>query len=189
VSGALFCFFPTAIGSCALVWRGEAIIGAALPEANEAAARAMLARRFPHAREMEPPAFVAEAIERVTRLLAGEAPDLSQIPLDLSAADEFERRVYAAASEIPRGEVRTYGEIAASLGTPGAARAVGAALGRNPIPIIVPCHRVLAAQGKSGGFSAPGGTKTKFRMLAIEGARRAGEPELFDTLPLAVKPS
>jgi methylated-DNA-[protein]-cysteine S-methyltransferase len=188
VSGAFFLFFPTAIGTCALVWRGDAIIGAALPEASEATARAMLGRRFPDAREAEPPAFVADAVDRVRRLLAGDAPDLSGIPLDLSAADAFERRVYDAACAIPRGEVRTYGEVAAALGAPGAARAVGAALGRNPIPILVPCHRVLAAQGKGGGFSAPGGTATKFRMLAIEGARRAGEPELFETLPLAVKP-
>jgi methylated-DNA-[protein]-cysteine S-methyltransferase len=188
MSSAGYAFFPTAIGTCALVWRSDAIIGAALPEADEAAARAMLARRFPDAREAEPPAFAADAVERVTRLLAGEAPDLSGIPLDLSAAEPFERRVYEAACAIPRGEVRTYGEIAATLGTPGAARAVGAALGRNPIPIIVPCHRILAAQGKSGGFSAPGGTTTKFRILAIEGARRTGEPELFETLPLAVKP-
>jgi methylated-DNA-[protein]-cysteine S-methyltransferase len=188
-SGAGFALFPTAIGSCALVWRGGAVIGAALPEEDEGTARARLVRRFPDAEEAEPPAFVADAVERIANLLAGEAPDLSPIPLDLSAADEFERRVYAAARAIPRGEVRTYGDLAAAIGTPGAARAVGAALGRNPIPIIVPCHRVLAAQGKSGGFSAPGGTATKFRMLAIEGARRTGDPGLFESLPLAVKPA
>ncbi|HEY1605348.1 MAG TPA: methylated-DNA--[protein]-cysteine S-methyltransferase [Allosphingosinicella sp.] len=189
MSGAGFTLFPTAIGTCALVWRGGAIVGAALPEENDAAARARLARRFPDAEEADPPAVVVDAIDRVARLLAGEAVDLSPIPLDLSAADAFERSVYAATRAIPRGEVRTYGEIAAALDAPGAARAVGIALGRNPIPILVPCHRVLAAQGRSGGFSAPGGTKTKFRMLAIEGARRPGEPELFDSLPLAVRPA
>jgi methylated-DNA-[protein]-cysteine S-methyltransferase len=189
MSGAGFAFFPTAIGTCALVWRGAAIVGAALPEQDEATARARLARRFPGAAETEPPSLVAEAMARIARLLAGERIDLSAIPLDLSAADDFERRVYGVARAIPHGEVRTYGEVAAAIGAPGSARAVGAALGRNPIPIIVPCHRVLAAQGRSGGFSAPGGTETKFRMLAIEGARRAGEPELFETLPLAVKPS
>jgi methylated-DNA-[protein]-cysteine S-methyltransferase len=189
MSGAGFVLFPTAIGTCALVWRGEAVVGAALPEQDDPAARSRLARRFPDAAEAAPPSFVAEAIACVTRLLAGEAVDLSAVPLDLSAADEFERRVYAVARAIPRGEVRTYGEVAAALGAPGAARAVGVALGRNPIPIVIPCHRVLAAQGKSGGFSAPGGTATKFRMLAIEGARRAGAPEVFDTLPLAVKPA
>jgi methylated-DNA-[protein]-cysteine S-methyltransferase len=189
VSGAAFALFPTAIGACAVVWRGAHVIGAALPESSEDATRAHLARRFPGAREAEPAGAIAEAVALIQRLLAGETVDLSSIPVELSAADEFERRVYAAASAIPRGEVRTYGEIASALGTPGAARAVGAALGRNPVPIIIPCHRVLASGGKSGGFSAPGGTATKFRMLAIEGAKRPGEPELFETLPLAVKPA
>jgi methylated-DNA-[protein]-cysteine S-methyltransferase len=189
VNGAAFALFPTAIGACALVWRGDALIGAALPEATEAATRARIARRFPAAEEAPPPPAVAEAMALVSRLLAGEAVDLSAIPIDLSAADAFEQRVYAVARAIPRGEVRTYGEIAAAIGAPGAARAVGTALGRNPIPIIVPCHRVLAAAGRSGGFSAPGGTATKFRMLTIEGARRPGAPELFESLPLAVKPA
>jgi methylated-DNA-[protein]-cysteine S-methyltransferase len=189
VSGAGFAFFPTAIGACALVWRGGAVIGAALPEEDEGTAPARLVRRFPDAEEAAPPPFVVDAIERIQRLLAGEAANLSAIPLDLSAADDFERRVYAVTRAIPRGEVRTYGDVAAAIGAPGAARAVGAALGRNPIPIVVPCHRVLAAQGKSGGFSAPGGTATKFRMLAIEGARREDDSGLFETLPLAVKPA
>jgi methylated-DNA-[protein]-cysteine S-methyltransferase len=189
MSGGAFALFPTAIGACALVWRGGSVIGAALPEASEAATRARLARRFPDAMEAEPAGAIAEAVASIQRLLAGETVDLAAIAIDLSAADEFERRVYAIASAIPRGEVRTYGEIASALGSPGAARAVGTALGRNPIPIIIPCHRVLASGGKSGGFSAPGGTATKFRMLAIEGAKRPGEPNLFETLPLAVKPA
>ncbi|MDB5692435.1 MAG: methylated-DNA--[]-cysteine S-methyltransferase family protein [Alphaproteobacteria bacterium] len=189
MSGAAFALFPTAIGACALVWRDETLIGAALPETTEAATRARIGGNFPDAEEAAPPAPIAEAIALVARLLAGEAADLSAIPIDLGAADDFERSVYAVARAIPRGEVRTYGEVAAAIGIPGAARAVGAALGRNPIPIIVPCHRVLAAAGRSGGFSAPGGTATKFRMLAIEGARRPGEAELFDSLPLAVKPA
>jgi methylated-DNA-[protein]-cysteine S-methyltransferase len=188
VTGAAFALFPTAIGACAIVWRGDRVIGAALPEASEAAIRASLRRRFPDAEETAPPPAILEAIDRVERLLAGEPVDLAAIPVDLSACDEFEQRVYAAASAIPRGEVRTYGELAAAIGAPGAARAVGTALGRNPIPIVIPCHRILASGGKSGGFSAPGGTATKFRMLAIEGAKRPGEPELFAQLPLAVKP-
>lgn len=183
-----FALFPTAIGACALVWKDEAIIGAAFPESSDARTRARLAARFPGAVEAEPPPAVEDAIALVVRLIAGEDVDLSGIAIDLSGADSFERQVYAAALAIPRGEVRTYGEIANAIGAPGAARAVGAALGRNPIPILVPCHRVLAASGGSGGFSAPGGTATKFRILAIEGARRSAEPELFDRLPLAVKP-
>ncbi|HEX9946809.1 MAG TPA: methylated-DNA--[protein]-cysteine S-methyltransferase [Allosphingosinicella sp.] len=150
--------------------------------------RGRLARRFPAARETEPPPAIAAAIGKVVDLLAGAGADLSDIPLDLDDAPAFDRGVWEAARRIPRGEVRSYGELAREVGAPGAAQAVGLALGRNPVPIIVPCHRILAAGGRSGGFSAPGGVATKFRILEIEGARRAGEPELFETLPLAVKP-
>lgn len=132
---------------------------------------------------MEPPPFVRSAIDAVVRLLGGEKEDLSSIPVDLGGLAEFERKVLEATLAIPVGETRTYGEIAAGLGAPGAARAVGRALGRNPVPIIVPCHRVLASNGGSGGFSASGGASTKLRMLEIEGARRGSEPELFDRLP------
>ncbi|HZF94015.1 MAG TPA: MGMT family protein [Allosphingosinicella sp.] len=121
-------------------------------------------------------------------MLEGEKVDISAVPLDLAAASDLERKVWQAALRIPLGEVRTYGDIAREIGSPGAAQAVGAALGRNPIPILVPCHRVLASGGRGGGFSAPGGTRTKFRILEIEGARRPGDAGLFETLPLAVKP-
>jgi methylated-DNA-[protein]-cysteine S-methyltransferase len=183
-----FVLFETAIGRCALLWRGGLVVGAALPERDEAAMRARLAARFPDSEEAGPPAFIAEAAGRIIRLLNGERVDLSDVPLDLSGASELERKVYAAALRIPCGEVRTYGEIAQEIGAPGAAQAVGVALGRNPVPILVPCHRILASGGKSGGFSAPGGISTKFRMLEIERARRGDDGGLFDTLPLAVKP-
>jgi methylated-DNA-[protein]-cysteine S-methyltransferase len=183
-----FASFSTAIGACAIVWRDGAIVGAALPEAGPERMRARLQSRFPDIAEAVPPPPVAAAIDLVVRSLAGEDVDLSAIEVDLRAADDFERSVYAATCAIPRGQVRTYGAIAAALGAPGAARAVGAALGRNPIPIIVPCHRVVAASGGSGGFSAPGGVETKFRILSIEGARREADPLLFDALPMAVRP-
>ena len=150
--------------------------------------RERLEARFPGATEADPPPFVAEAVASIARLLRGEKVDLGGIPVDLEGASELERKVYEAARRIPCGEVRTYGEIAREIGAPGAAQAVGSALGRNPAPIVVPCHRVLASGGRSGGFSAPGGVDTKFRMLEIEGARRPGETGLFDALPLAVKP-
>ena len=101
---------------------------------------------------------------------------------------EFHQRVYQLARAIPPGETKTYGEIAAALGDKTLSRAVGQALGRNPWPIVVPCHRVLAANGKTGGFSADGGVDTKMRMLTIEGAGKSTEPQLFDALPLAAKP-
>lgn len=187
MTGACFVCFDTAIGCCALVWR-DAVIGAALPESSEAALRRRIAARFPGAIEAPATAAVTAATDGIVRLLAGETVDLAFIALDLSACAEFERRVYAQTRAIPPGEVRTYGEVAAAIGAPGASRAVGAALGRNPIPIIIPCHRVVAADGRSGGFSAPGGAETKLRMLEIERARRSAEPELFDRLPWAAKP-
>lgn len=183
-----YALFDTAIGRCALVWRGGLVIGAAFPEPTDDIALARLARRFPGAIEAEPPAFAAEAIARITNLLAGGKTDLSGIGIDPEGS-AFERNVWQATRRIPCGEVRSYGDIAREIGAPGAAQAVGLALGRNPVPIVVPCHRVLAADGRSGGFSAPGGVATKFRILEIEGARRPGEPELFESLPMRVKPA
>lgn len=150
--------------------------------------RTRLAERFPGAAEAEPPAFVAQAIALIVRLLLREKVDLAAVPVDPEGASELERQVYQAARRIPCGEVRTYADIAREIGSPGAAQAVGAALGRNPVPIVIPCHRVIASGGRSGGFSAPGGVATKFRILEIEGARRSGEVGLFETLPLAVRP-
>jgi methylated-DNA-[protein]-cysteine S-methyltransferase len=187
-SGSGFALFDTAIGRCALVWRGGLIVGAALPEASDELARARLARRFPGAGERDPPPFALAAIGRIRELLAGSRTDLGDVQLDLRAGSDFERKVWDAARRIPCGEVRSYGDIAREIGEPRAAQAVGIALGRNPVPIIVPCHRVLAGGGRSGGFSAPGGVATKFRILEIEGARRSGEPELFESLPLRVRP-
>jgi methylated-DNA-[protein]-cysteine S-methyltransferase len=183
-----YALFDTAIGRCALVWGGGLVVGAALPEESDQRARAFLARRFPDAIEADPPPFAADAIERIASLLAGGRTDLGDIRVDLDGS-AFERNVWQAARRIPCGEVRSYGDIAREIGAPGAAQAVGLALGRNPVPIVVPCHRVLAADGRTGGFSAPGGVATKFRILEIEGARRLGEPELFESLPMRVKPA
>jgi methylated-DNA-[protein]-cysteine S-methyltransferase len=150
--------------------------------------RPSLARRFPAAAEASPPLEVQAIIGKVQRLLGGADEDLSSVPVDLDPLPAFDRRVLEETRRIGWGETRTYGEIASSLGAPGAARAVGAALGRNPAPIVIPCHRVLAANGRSGGFSAPGGVTTKMKMLALERARRSSAPELFDHLPLATRP-
>ena len=143
-----------------------------LPEQTDRQTRARVARRFPHALDSTPPPFVAHAIDAIVSLLEGHASDLTGVPLDFDdAIPEFHRRVYDVTRAIKPGTTLSYGEIASRIGEPDAARAVGQALGRNPIPIIVPCHRVLAADGKTGGFSAPGGTATKLQLLAIEGAR------------------
>jgi methylated-DNA-[protein]-cysteine S-methyltransferase len=161
--------FDTPIGRCGLAWRAQGIVGVQLPE-PAGVERARLLRRFPDALESRPPPNVVDAIAKVVLHLAGESPDLDSIELDMTGVPEFDRRVYEITRAIPRGRTRSYGEVAAALGDPGAARAVGQSLGRNPVPIIVPCHRVLAAAGRPGGFSAHGGVVTKLRLLALEGA-------------------
>lgn len=167
-----FTLFETAIGRCGIAWGPGGIVALQLPEATPGATRGRLLRRCPEAVEAEPPVAVRDAIGAIVALLRGEPRDLAAIDLDLSGIPEFHRRVYAVARTIPPGETLTYGQIAARLGEPGAARAVGQALGRNPFAIIVPCHRVVGAGGGLGGFSANGGAATKRRMLAIEGAER-----------------
>ena len=183
-----FALFQTALGACGIVWKDDAVIGTALPEADDARLRASLTRRFPDVEEGAMPPFAAALAEQIRQLLAGGNPAFLLNRLDFSAVEPFERRVYDAAFAIPRGETRTYGALAAAVGAPGAARAVGRALGRNPFPIVIPCHRILAADGASGGFSAPGGAQTKMRLLDIEGARRPGEaPGLFGALPWQIR--
>jgi methylated-DNA-[protein]-cysteine S-methyltransferase len=186
-AGAFF-LFGTPLGRCALVWRGHAIVGASLPERDDAAMRGSLSRRFPGSVEADAPPFVRSAADRVARHFSGDAQDFSDLPLDFRQASAFERAVYAAALAIPCGETRTYGDLARAVGQPQAAQAVGIALGRNPVPILVPCHRILAGGGRAGGFSAPGGVATKFAILDVERARSPGEAAtLFDTLPLKVR--
>ena len=186
-----FTLFDTAIGGCAVVWSERGVVGVLLPERDDAAMRARLVRRYPGAHEAAPPDQVAQAIGGMVALIAGERRDLADVVLDLEGVPEFNRRVYAVARTIGPGATLTYGAIATQLGEPDA-RGVGEAMGQNPCPIIVPCHRVVAAGGKTGGFSAPGGAATKRRLLAIEGARTEAEPTLFDRhggLDFAVKHS
>ena len=183
-----FALFDTAIGACGVAWSERGVVGVQLPEKSRAAARSRLARRFPGAEEAAPPPKVARAIAAITALLRGEARNLAEIELDLGDVGGFEARVYDVARTIAPGETLNYGEIAARLGQADAARAVGQAMGRNPFPIVVPCHRVLGADGKLGGFSAHGGVETKLKLLAIEGARIGDAPTLFADLPIAIAP-
>jgi methylated-DNA-[protein]-cysteine S-methyltransferase len=175
---AVFTLFDTAIGRCAIAWSERGTVAVLLPERDDAALRMRLLRRRPDAREATPPDDIAGAIDGMTALLAGERRDLCNVVLDLDGVPDFSRRVYAVARTIKPGATLTYGAIAAQLGEPDARR-IGEAMGKNPCPIIVPCHRVVAAGGKTGGFSAPGGAATKRRLLAIEGAAQE-EPTLFD---------
>lgn len=169
-----FALFETAIGKCGIAWGESGVAGVQLPEAGDSDTRARMLHRFPAAGESAPPPEVQRAVDRIVALLRGEESDLSMVALDMEGVPEFHRRVYEAARTIPPGKTLSYGDIARRVGAPGAARAVGQALGRNPFPIVVPCHRVLAAGGKIGGFSAQGGVATKRRMLAIEGAHLNG---------------
>jgi methylated-DNA-[protein]-cysteine S-methyltransferase len=173
-----FALFTTAIGRCAIAWSERGIVAVLLPERQDAALRARLLRRHPGAREATPFDAAARAMEGIIALIGGERRDLSGVALDLGDMQEFDRRVYAVVRTIKPGATLTYGAIATQLGEPDARR-IGEAMGRNPCPIIVPCHRVVAAGGKTGGFSAPGGAVTKRRLLAIEGVP-ADQPTLFD---------
>lgn len=181
-----FALFETAIGACGVVWSARGLLGVQLPEVNERATRARLEQRHPLAREATPPSDVLNAIDGIKALLAGERRDLADIVIDNDGVPEFNTRVYAIVRKVPPGETITYGEIAEKLGDKLLARAVGQAMGENRCPIVMPCHRVLAASGKSGGFSAPGGVITKLKLLTIEGAQPGG-PTLFDALPLQAR--
>jgi methylated-DNA-[protein]-cysteine S-methyltransferase len=168
VADAKFTLFDTPIGSCGIAWKGTAVVAVQLPEATKRATRDRMLRLLPDAVESSPPPPVRQAIAGIGDLLAGRPADLSAVELDMEAVPPFHRRVYEAARLIEPGETLTYGAIAARAGSPGSARAVGQALGRNPFAIIVPCHRVVAANGKLGGFSANGGVTTKANLLARE---------------------
>jgi methylated-DNA-[protein]-cysteine S-methyltransferase len=180
-----FALFDSAIGPCAIAWSETGVVALQLPEADRGRTRARLLRRWPDASEAVPPPTIQTAIDAVVTLISGEAPDrigadMESIGLDLDDVPAFDREVYAVARTIAPGTTLTYGEIAARIGEPDAAREVGQALGRNRIPIIVPCHRVVAAGGRPGGFSATGGVDTKLRLLEIERTTFTDGPTLFD---------
>lgn len=176
-----FCLFETPIGGCAIAWSDAFIVGVLLPEDDAAQTLPRMQRRFPQAGESVPPAWVQSVIERTRQLLEGANMDtLVDVPLDMTDVPEFNRKVYDIARAIAPGRTMSYGEVAARLGEPGAARAVGQALGHNPFAPIVPCHRVLAAGKRPGGFSAGGGVVTKLRMLEIEKTQLGDGPGLFD---------
>jgi methylated-DNA-[protein]-cysteine S-methyltransferase len=175
-----FAIFDSAIGPCGIIWGERGITGVQLPMGNEEKTRKRILQRSGEVTEAPPPAEVQSAIEGMIELLAGKPNDLLDVELDLDDVPEFNRGVYDIARKIPPGKTITYGDIAKQLGGVELSRDVGQALGRNPCPIVVPCHRVLAAGNKPGGFSANGGVVTKLKMLAIEGAAVNHTPSLFD---------
>jgi len=175
-----YTMFDTALGRCGIAWGDRGVVAVQLPQPTEAQTRARIAQRYGEIGEAAPPPLEQDAIDRIVALLAGEPADLTGIALDLDGVSDFQRGVYDIARTIPPGQTLSYGDIAKRLGGVELAREVGQALGRNPVPVIVPCHRVLAAGGKPGGFSANGGVATKLKLLAIEGAAVNYTPSLFD---------
>ncbi|MGX7744355.1 methylated-DNA--[protein]-cysteine S-methyltransferase [Rhodopseudomonas parapalustris] len=172
--------FDTTIGRCGIVWGRRGIVAVQLPQPSEAQTLARIAQRHADSFAALPPADVQRAIDGIVALLEGAAIDFADVDLDLAGTSAFQRGVYDIARRIPAGQTLTYGDIARQLGGIELSREVGQALGRNPCPIIVPCHRVLAAGNKPGGFSANGGVVTKLKLLAIEGASVNYTPSLFD---------
>ena len=175
-----FTLFDTAIGRCGIAWTEQGIVAVQLPESRDIETRARLLRHHPDAIEAPPPPDIQRALDGIVSLIAGEDADLSHAVLDMQRVPPFHRKVYEAARSVPPGATLSYGEVAKQLGSGGSARAVGQALGRNPFAIVVPCHRVLAADGRIGGLSANGGIATRLRMLSIEAARASGQGALFE---------
>jgi methylated-DNA-[protein]-cysteine S-methyltransferase len=164
--------FETAGGFCGIAWSGLGITRFQLPTKSAETTERLLLRRVPGAERGTPPPEVAEAVAAVQRYFGGEQTDFSSCKLDLGEQDAFFAKVYSAARQVAWGRTTTYGALAKELGAgPEAARDVGQAMARNPVALIIPCHRVLAAGGKIGGFSAPGGSSAKMRMLELEGVR------------------
>lgn len=166
----------TAIGPVGVAWSEHGICRVALPESDRERMAARFVARLGDVAEGEPPPAIAGVIDLIKRYADGEHVDFSDVPIDLDNADLFRRAIYKAARELGFGETTTYGGLADAAGHPGMARETGEALGRNPVPIIVPCHRIHAAGGKIGGFSAPGGSATKEKLLALEGVRLGPPP-------------
>jgi O-6-methylguanine DNA methyltransferase len=172
--------FSTSLGVCGVSWTLRGINSFFLPEATGAAIETRLTDITGCTKTSSPPAWVKELIRKVKAHIKGHAQDFSEVPLSFSGISEFMLSVFQAAQKIPSGTVMTYGELAGGIGKPNAARGVGSALSNNPIPLLVPCHRVIASSGKLGGFSAPGGLATKVALLECEGVYLA-KPSVLAT--------
>jgi methylated-DNA-[protein]-cysteine S-methyltransferase len=169
-----YCVFDTAMGFCAIAWSDRGVVRFQLPVKSAEAAARLIRRRAPDAEPGAPPDEVAPVVATAKGYFAGEETDFSEVRLDLEGGDAFFTQIYEALRRVGWGRTTTYGALAKEVGAPReAAREVGEAMAKNPAPLIIPCHRVLAAGGKIGGFSAPGGATTKKRMLELEGVRLA----------------
>ena len=182
MAGRGYTIFDTAIGRCGIAWGELGVAGVQLPELREIETRKRLFKLYPDAREMRPPEEVAVAIEGIAASLRGGIGDLAGVALDMSGIPAFNARVYQFVRTIPRGETRTYDEVASALRASGAVYSVAQALGRNPFMVMVPCHRVLEAGNYADRISPNGGSISKRRLLSIEGAQPTTSKTLFDVL-------
>jgi methylated-DNA-[protein]-cysteine S-methyltransferase len=180
--GRSYAIFDTGVGRCGIVWSDAGIVSVQLPEAREIDTRRRLYRLYPEAREQRPPLMVEIAIEGIGALLRGQPSDFSDVALDMGGIPTFNQRVYAFTRTIPRGETRTYGEVAATLRRTGGELSVAQAIGKNPFMILVPCHRVLEAGYYADKNSPFGGTISKRHLLSVEGTRPIASNTLFDVL-------
>ena len=182
MAGLGYAIFDSGIGRCGIAWGDLGIIGVQLPEAREIDTRRRLYQLYPDARELPPPLNTEIAIKGIVALVRGAEGDLSTVTLDVTGIPYFNQRVYAFARTIPRGESRTYAEVAGGLRASGTVYSVAQAIARNPFMIIVPCHRVLEADNYADKISPNGGTISKRRLLSIEGAHPTSSKTLFDVL-------
>ena len=182
MAGRGYTIFDTAIGRCGIAWGDLGVVGVQLPEVREIDTRKRLFHLYPEARELRPPVNVEAAIEGIAMLLRGGVSDLSDVTLDMTGIPAFNQRVYAFARSIPRGESRTYADVASALRASGATHSVAQAIARNPFMIIVPCHRVLEAGHYADNISPNGGVISKRRLLSIEGTHPTTSRTLFDVL-------
>jgi methylated-DNA-[protein]-cysteine S-methyltransferase len=162
------CLIATAFGPVGLAWSADGLVRLQLPDVDVEATRALLLRGI-DAIEAHPPDWLAPSVRKLQRYFTGAPTELADTPLDLAAVPAFPRQLYEEMLNLSWGDTLTYGELAARVGATGAAQAVGRAMGQNPVPVIIPCHRVLASGNRMGGFSAPGGARTKLRLLDLEG--------------------
>jgi methylated-DNA-[protein]-cysteine S-methyltransferase len=182
MAGRGYTIFDSGIGRCGIAWSNIGVVGVQLPEAREIETRKRLFQLYPDAREMRPPVTVEIAIEGIVALLRGEPSDLSDTTLDMTGIHAFNARVYDITRTIPRGETRSYAEVATIMRASGAVHSVAQAIARNPFMIIVPCHRVIEAGGYADKISPNGGAISKRRLLSIEGAHPISSKTLFDVL-------
>lgn len=175
--------FDTAFGTCAIAWSELGLTRVQLPEATPAETESRVRDGGTLTAASTLPVFAEQALTALESYFQGVSVSLENLLLDESLVSEFNARAYRELRSVPRGKMITYGDLAQRIGQPSAAQAMGLAMSKNPWPVIVPCHRVVGANGKLIGFSAHGGVDTKLRLLTLEGTQFGASPGLFDDAP------